>query len=165
MTKQLGSIYLFKVVVLGDLGDVATDAADVLPEVLQIDCSDQREPLQDADVLRIRPGGDVLDRLADAVELVSESVEALLNVLWLRTDKGGPGKERLKAAPGGVVSAAEAGSTVGFVVSREAVLQAADRCVRHRIVRWRTKTLDERGARRKRVCGARCWACCRDLRR
>jgi hypothetical protein len=61
MTKQLGSIYLFKVVVLGNFSDVATNASNVLPEVLQIDCSDQGEPLQDADVLRVRPGGDILD--------------------------------------------------------------------------------------------------------
>jgi hypothetical protein len=45
------------------------------------------------------------------------------------------------------------------------MLRAANGYVRHRIVRWQTKTLDERGMRRERVCNARRWTCCRDLRR
>jgi hypothetical protein len=155
MIKRLSSIYLFKVVVFGDLGYVATDATNILPEVLQIDCSDQGEPLQDADVSRVRSGGDVFDRLADAVELVGKFVEALLDVLWLCTDEGGLGEERLKAAPSGVVCAAEAGAAVGLVVLCEAVLRTANGGVRHRVVWWRAKTLDERGTRRERVPNAR----------
>jgi hypothetical protein len=112
--------------------------------------------------MRVGSGGNLVDVLADGVELVTEVVEVALDLVGLGANEDGPREERLEAAPGGVVAGAEAGAAINLVVVRKSMLWAGDRRESYQVVRQWAKAVGKQWARWQRVRNMRRRLCVRD---
>jgi hypothetical protein len=98
------------------------DVGNVLLEIFCVNCTNQQEALQDANVVRVGAGSNLNNVLANGVELVAEAIDVLLDLLGLGADERRPQEKQLKTALGGIVTGAEAGAAVGLVIAHKAVL-------------------------------------------
>jgi hypothetical protein len=117
---------LLEIVEHCNFSNVATDVGYIPPEVLRVNCPNQQEALEDADVARIWASGNLDNVLTNSVKLIAEVIKVALDLVGLGADEGRPQEEQLEVAPGGVVTGAEASAAVGLVVVRKAVLQAGN---------------------------------------
>jgi hypothetical protein len=78
---------LLKIIEGCNFSNIATDAGNILLEVLCVNCANQQEALQDTDVVHVGAGSNLNNVLANGIKLVAEAVNVLLDLLGLGMDE------------------------------------------------------------------------------